>query len=322
MKEVKFLQKNGSDWKKFEELLNKDRIYDPDKLADLFLNTMDDLSYARTYYPKSKTTEYLNQLSTKIHGAIYKNKKEESHRIKDFWVRELPEVMFTMRRELIVAFSVFMISVVVGFVSTANDTSYIRLILGDHYVNMTLENIEKGDPMAVYKKANGIDMFLGITWNNVMVSFNAFAMGLMFSFGSAYILFRNGVMLGAFQCFFQQHGLLFEACKTIWIHGTIEISAIVICGAAGMALGNGILFPGTYTRLESFKRGAVRGIKVIVGLVPFFIVAGILESFVTRYSEMPVWLSFTIIIFSLVFMIYYFLVYPLRFRKNLKPSQY
>src|SRR5690606_37843425 len=181
--------------------------------------------------------------------------------------------------------------------------------LGDRYVNMTLENIEKGDPMAVYKSMGTVEMFLYIAFNNIRVSFLAFVAGALFSFGTVFVLFRNGVMLGAFQYFFYQKGLLLTSVLSIWIHGTLEISAIIIAGAAGMVMGNSLLFPGTWSRLESFKRGARRGLKIVAGLVPVFISAAFLEGFVTRHTGMPPWLSISIIGCSAAFILYYFVFY-------------
>lgn len=98
--------------------------------------------------------------------------------------------------------------------------------------------------MAVYNGSEEIPMFLGITLNNIMVSFNCFAMGLLTSFGTGYMLLSNGIMLGAFQTFFYGEGLLAESMLAIWLHGTLEIWAIIVAGAAGLALGNGWLFRG------------------------------------------------------------------------------
>jgi uncharacterized membrane protein SpoIIM required for sporulation len=130
------------------------------------------------------------------------------------------------------------------------------------------------------------------------------------------MLLYNGIMLGAFQYFFYQKGLLLTSVLTIWIHGTLEISAIIIAGCAGLVLGNSILFPGTYSRLESLKLGAKKGLKIIVGLVPVFIMAGFLESFVTRLTEMPSIVKTGIIFLSAAFIIYYFIIYPIQLHKN------
>jgi undecaprenyl pyrophosphate phosphatase UppP len=81
-------------------------------------------------------------------------------------------------------------------------------------------------------------------------------------------------------------------------------------------LANGILFPGTYTRLESFKRGVKNGLKIMISTVPFFIVAGFLEGFVTRHTEMPDWLAIIIILGSLYLIIFYYIVYPYQIKRK------
>ncbi|HPJ53951.1 MAG TPA: stage II sporulation protein M, partial [Flavobacteriales bacterium] len=196
-------------------------------------------------------------------------------------------------------------------VEIGNTDAEGRLILGDDYVNMTLQNIREGKPMAVYGSSGEGLMFLGITVNNVRVALLAFAAGIAAGFGTVYVLLFNGIMVGAFQYFFHEQGVLRESLLTIWVHGTLEISAIVIAGAAGLALGRGMLFPGTYTRMESFRRGAMLGLKVVIGLVPVFVVAGFLESFVTRHAlSVPSFVSASIIVLSLAFLIGYFILLP------------
>ena len=139
-----------------------------------------------------------------------------------------PQTMYDARRELLASFIIFIVSVLIGVISAANDPNFVRLILGNGYVDMTLDNIANGEPMAVYNGSDEVPMFLGITLNNVMVSFNCFAMGLLTSFGTGYMLLRNGIMIGAFQTFFYQHDLLWESSLAIWLHGTLEIWAIIV----------------------------------------------------------------------------------------------
>ena len=316
MKEITFLKQNADKWQEFELLISSKKVSNPDLMAELFIQLTDDLSFAKTNYPKAKTTQYLNSLAAKVHQEIYKNKKEKKSRIITFWKYELPFIFKNSHKQLLYAFLIFAVSMLIGIVSSAYDDSFVRLILGDSYVNMTIDNINKGEPMAVYKSMNQVNMFFGITINNIYVSFLCFATGILFSFGTAYMLFTNGVMLGAFQYFFYAKGLLLQSTLVIWIHGTLEISAIIIAGCAGLTMGNGILFPGTFSRGVSFMKGTKQGVKIVIGLIPVFITAGFFESFVTRYSHMPVWLSLTIIGSSLFFIIWYFIIYPIRLNKN------
>ena len=306
MREIVFVQKNQDKWVQFE----KQPPTDADQMAATFIELTDDLSYARTFYPNSNTERYLNRLAGKYYLDLYQNRKQSCKRLITFWTKELPLMFSCVYKQLLLAFLIFAVAMLVGAFSSAHDETFVRLILGDSYVNMTIENIENGDPMAVYKKSNADFMFLQIMLNNIKVAFFAFTAGIFLSVGTVFVLFYNGVMLGAFQYFFFQYGVLKESLLSVWIHGTLEISAIVIAGCAGLVLGNSILFPGTYPRMESLWTGVRRGVKIVAGLVPVFVMAAFLESFVTRHTEMPVWISLLIIGSSAAFIIFYFIIYP------------
>lgn len=310
MKEVTFIRLNIDKWRGFEGIVEKASRLSPDSLADTYVELTSDLVFAQTYFPNSRITIYLNNLSSALHNILYRNKREKWTRIFTFWTREVPETMFQTRKLLLCSGLIFVASVLIGVISALNDATFVRLILGDSYVDMTLHNIVSGEPMAVYQGSGEVEMFLGITMNNIFVSFYAFVMGLFTSFGTGYILFQNGVMVGAFQTFFFQEGLLGESMLAIWLHGTLEIWAIIVAGAAGLALGNGWLFPGTYSRIESFKRGAKRGLKIIIGAVPIFVTAAFIEGFITRHTHLPVYIRLGIILLSLAFILFYYIYLP------------
>jgi uncharacterized membrane protein SpoIIM required for sporulation len=100
------------------------------------------------------------------------------------------------------------------------------------------------------------------------------------------------------------------------LHGTIELSVIVICGAAGMVMGNAILFPGTYSRQVSFVKGAKAGIKIVLSTVPLFIIAGAIEGFVTRHAFMPAIIKYAILLVSAAIIIGYYVIYPQYLKKK------
>lgn len=313
MREPLFVKQNAAKWSSFEQSPTDD----PDELAERFIQITDDLAYAKTFYPKSKTTAYLNGLAAGLHQSIYKNKSEKSNRFLTFWKYELPILFKTYQRPLLYSFIFFIIFCSIGALSAKYDENFVRLILGDGYVDMTNANIAKGDPFGVYKQGGETLMFLAIAANNIYVSLVTFVSGVIFSVGSIYFLFRNGLMLGSFQYYFFSKGLGLKSILVVWIHGTLEISAIMIAGAAGIILGNSLLFPKTYTRMVSLKRGAKDGMKVAIGIVPILIVAAFFEGFVTRHTEMPLWLSVTILTSSLLFIIWYVIIYPNKIYKTL-----
>jgi len=315
MREAAFIKQNQSKWEDFEKVLKQSNP-NPDRLADLFIQITDDLAFSQTQYPTSKTTLYLNGLASNVHQNVYKTRKEKKGRFRFFWLEELPLVIKESHNQLFYSLLIFGTAILIGALSAANDETFVRLILGDQYVDMTMQNITNDDPMAVYKKMEESDMFLIITLNNIRVSFMVFVFGILAPFGVPYLLFQNGIMLGSFQYFFYQEGLFLSSFLTIWIHGTLEISAIIIAGGAGLVMGNSFLFPGTFTRLESFKHGAKNGMKIIIGIIPIFITAGFLEGFVTRHTEYPVYIKSLIIISSALFILYYFVLYPIIVKKR------
>ena len=288
----------------------------PDVLANAYTDLTSDLAFAQTHYPQSRITVYLNNLSSALHNEIYRNKREKWSRLITYWTREVPQTIYDARKELLYSFLIFAVSVLIGAVSQYNDADFCRIILGNEYVDMTLQNIENGEPMAVYDGGGEASMFLHITMNNIWVSFIIFVMGVLTSIMSGFFLFQNGVMLGSFQTFFFQQGVGPESMLAIWLHGTLEISAIIVAGAAGIAMGNGWLFPGTYSRLVSFRRGAKRGLKIIIGTVPIFIIAGFIEGFFTRHTEWPTVIRLTVILCSLAFVLFYYLWLPRKLKNE------
>ena len=310
MKEVTFIRQNISKWRGAELVVETIGDTDATELADTYIDVTSDLAFAQTHYPESKITRYLNNLASALHNEIFRSHHYRWSRLLTYWTQDVPLTMWEARRELLLSFIVFTASVFIGFLSQLLDPEFCRIILGDRYVDMTLQNIASGEPMAVYSGNSEGTMFGSITTNNVMVSFVTFALGIFTSLGTGFKLFQNGVMLGSFQTFFAQHELLWESALAVWLHGTLEISAIIVAGAAGMAMGNGWLFPGTYPRITSFRRGARRGLRIVVGTVPVFIVAGFIESFFTRHTEWPDLLRLSIILCSLAFVIYYYIVLP------------
>jgi uncharacterized membrane protein SpoIIM required for sporulation len=321
MREVAFIKQNKEKWLDFEKAIFGKTLKNPDQLASLYVHLVNDLSYAQTYYPKSKTILYLNNLAAKAFQKIYKTKREDTNRFVHFWKIEVPLIVYQYRRYVLYAFLIFGAFVGIGALSAAFDDSFVRLILGDHYVNMTLENIEAGDPVAVYKSGSNWGSFFGITLNNLYVGIKSFIYGVFGGFGTGLVLLYNGIMIGAFQYFFYAEGVFWESVRGIWIHGAMEIFAIVIEGAAGLILGASILFPKTFSRMTSFKMGMKDGVKILISTFPFTFAAGFLEGYVTRYSNtMPNWLSVGIILLTLSIISFYYLIYPFILNKKLKQA--
>jgi uncharacterized membrane protein SpoIIM required for sporulation len=307
MRESTFIKKNLQRWKKYQE----QPANDPDEMAERFTSLLDDLAYAKTFYSFSKVTGYINGLAAGIYHHIYGNRKERDGRVRNFFIYELPLLFRKYHRLFLFSFLFFLLFCVMSAFSAARDETFVRGVLGDEYVSMTEQNINNGDPFGVYKQENEFVMFLRIAQRNITVAMMTFVSGLTLGIGTLWLMMKNAVMLGAFQYYFFSKGLGLKSVLVIWIHGTLEISAIVIAGCAGLVMVSGLIFPGTRKRLDALKNTARDGVKIIVTLIPVFIVAAFLEGFVTRHTAMPLWASVSILSLSLLFIVSYFIVYPI-----------
>lgn len=311
MRESHFIDQNNEKWADIESELERE-AKDPEKLSRLFVELTDDLAYSRTYYKNRSVRVYLNQIAQRLFQNIYKNQSVGAQGFFKFWKEDLPLAVYFSRRSFLISFLMFAFAVGVGIFSSIKNPGFCESILGKDYVDMTLENIENGDPMAVYKSHDELDGFLMITQNNIRVAFMTFVSGIIAAMGTILVLLYNGVMVGAFQYFFVEYGYFQESFLTIWQHGTLEISSIIISGAAGLTLGRGLLFPGTYSRMQAFRLSGMQSLKIIMGVIPILILAGFIEGFFTRHTDVPDILRLLVILLSLAFVLFYFAWYPRR----------
>ncbi len=318
MRESRFIAQNRQKWMELEELL-REKDYDADRLCELFVQVSDDLSYARTFYPNRSIRIYLNGLTQEVFGLLRRFRRNQARKLLTFWTHSLPVAYWEGRRELSLSMFVFGLACIIGVVSQVYDPEFCRSILGDGYVDTTLDNIAKGEPTAIYQGDDSFNMFARITVNNIQVALWTFIVGIFAGIGSLFSLMSNGVMLGCFQYFFFAQGVGIESMLAIWIHGTIEIASIVVAGGAGLVLGRGILFPGTLSRLQAFRLCAIQGLKMFLGTVPLFVIAGFAESYLTRHTDVHDWVRGMFILLCVFFCLGYYIFLPWR-RRGLATS--
>ncbi len=311
MREDAFISKNMARWRRIEMQVASASFASTDEMVEIYTDISSDLAYAQTHFPQSAVWRFLNNLTLELHGVMYRKRHPRWHRLLTYWTHDVPLAVYDGRRELRLSLVVFAVGLLFGMLSALGGEEYMRILLGDAYMDQTLHNISTGQPMAIYDGGPATTMFLHITVNNVWVAFLCFAMGIFTSFATGYLILHNAMIVGAFITFFAQRGLLFTALPTIMLHGTLELSAIIIAGGAGMALGNGWLFPGTYTRVESFVRAARRAVQIVVSTVPIFIVAGFIEGFFTRYTDVGDLPRLFVIFLSLAFIVFYYILLPI-----------
>lgn len=309
MQETDFIHQNQSKWEEFEEVLQTTEK-DPERLTDLYIETTDDLSYSRTYYPNRSVRVYLNGIAQQVYQALYKNRQREKGIVGRFWIEDLPQALWYSRKALLLSFLLFATGLFVGILSSIYYPEFAKIILGDGYIEMTKANIEQGDPMAVYKDSEPFEMFFRIALNNILIAYGTFVLGILFGLGTVYVILYNSIMVGAFVYFFIERGLFKESFLAIMLHGTLELSMIVIAGCAGFTLARGLLFPGTYTRGQALIQSARSGIKILLAVTIFLFYAALIESFATRHTDISDIIRLIIILISAAIVIGYFVWFP------------
>ncbi len=308
LRETTFINRNLETWRQLESELLAERP-DPDVLRDLYAAVSDDLSYARTHYPNRSVKSFLNTKAASLSLSLSRNQRRGIE-VRKFFTETVPLELYTQRRTLLVAFLIFLGAFLIGWFSSVADPDFAATILSGSYVAMTEENIANGDPMAVYKDGSRIGGALGITGNNLQVALLCFVLGVVWGAGTLVVMIYNGVMVGTFQQFFFVRGVGFESVLGIWTHGTIEISCIIVAGAAGLVLARGIIWPGTLSRSRSFQLSALSGLRIMAGIAPLIVLAGFIEGFLTRLTDLPTVLRLMFLILNLAFVVYYFIVRP------------
>jgi uncharacterized membrane protein SpoIIM required for sporulation len=317
LREGLFIKKNKDHW----EQIGEDTTANADETASHFTRLVNDLGYAKTFYPTSKITAYLNALASRFYLNIYQNRKDPQNRLALFFRHDVPMAIARHYRLLLFAFGLFVIFFSVGFFSAMHEKSFVRQMLGESYVDMTERNIEQGNPFDVYAQTNPFLMWIMIMLNNIRVSLIFFVEGIALGIPSILALGHEAVRIGAFEYMFYEHGLGFNWVVSVMLHGTLELTAIIMTCGAGAIMGTSFLFPGTRRRLTAFREGAKDAIKIILALIPVFMVAAFIEGFITRYYKMPIYASGSILLASLVFIIGYFVIYPIRVWRRLAPKE-
>lgn len=305
--ESEFINSNKQKWSDLE----KDIKFNKTDIFEDFSQLSDDSSFSQTYYKNRSIRVYLNHVLTKLQAKMMNKRSQIDRNYGEFWTLIVPKALYSARKVLLISFIVFIAFTLIGYYSAAGDKNFVTEVFGDAYVTETIKNIEKGDPMGIYKQEEEVSMFFRIAFNNVRVGLFAFALGCLFGVGSLLMMVMNGIMIGAFMYFFYSRGLATDFNLAVWMHGTFEIAMLVIEAAAGFVMGLGLVNKGNYTTLQSFYISSKNGIHILIATIPFTLFAAFIESFLTRHTEIPNALRAIFIISCLLFTLFYFVVYPM-----------
>lgn len=316
MRESKFIEQNLNKWQNWESNLSKGNLA-PEELEKAFVQLNDDLSYAQTHYKNRSVRIFLNNLLAPIYHKIQKSRSWSWKNIGAFFAIDVPHASYQARGFFLVSLCCVMMGIFTGYLGSRQDTRFMTTVLGPEYISITLENIKKGKPLNIYAMQPSDQMFISIFTNNFRVGILVFALGMFFCFGSMVLMFINGIVLGVFTFLMVSHGQTAQYVLTVYQHGTIEILGMIVEGGAGMMVGYGLLFPGTLSRFRSMREYALKAVKIFISCLPLILIAAIIESYITRYTEIHLAIRISVIVISLIYMVGYYLILPYRLnRKN------
>ncbi|MGF1596475.1 MAG: stage II sporulation protein M [Acidimicrobiales bacterium] len=280
----RYLLANRGDWNRLAALTAQVRgrptslrPEEVDEFVDLYQRASSQLSFARNHYDDPALTAELTALVAGANSALYRRTASPAAIIRRFFAVSFPAAVWHIRRAVAVAALATLVPVaVVGLWLAGNEEALAYAGPEAQRAAYVDEDFE-----AYYSSAPAGQFATEVLVNNIQVSFLAYAAGILLGVGSVFILAYNGANLGVALALFIVAGEQPKFWGLILPHGLLELSAVILAGAAGMAMGWSLVSPGDQGRGEAFTDAARRSVVVVLGLVLAFVTAGLIEGFVT-----------------------------------------
>ncbi|MBI3185106.1 MAG: stage II sporulation protein M [Myxococcales bacterium] len=285
-----FVSRRRPQWEELSKLLEAQRsgslkLLDLYVLDRLYRRASSDLARAQAFYPGTDAHRFLNQLCSTAYGAIYQPPRDRLAGLKDFYLRGFPCALREETRFLAASTALFSLGLLVGAAVVLFEPHGAELL-----VPAPLRE-------AVAAKQMWTDSLLSvmppgvaashILTNNLTVTIATFAFGAAFGLGTAWLLLSNGVHLGSVVALCAREGMGYSLLSFVAAHGPVELSVIVISGAAGLMVGHALIEPGERTRAAFVKERSIKAVKLVVGCAPFLALIGVIEGYVSPGDLFP-----------------------------------
>src|SRR5436309_2451550 len=282
---TRWLEKRKSYWARLELLVdrsNKGGIStlehrELQELGLLYRQTASDLATVREDVTSNQLAFYLNQLLGRAHNLIYMGHKPKISGLVRFYAQTFPRVFRETFRQTLLALLIFVVTGIATWAVTIHDPTFAHRMLGPQMMD-TIERKEMWTQSIVTIKPLAAS---GILTNNLAVSFTTFAMGITAGIGTIWMMVTNGMLIGVIGAATWRAGMALQLWTFVAPHGVLELPAIFIAGGAGLEIARGMLFPGLLPRRESLVLAGGRAARLVLGIVPMLIIAGIIEGFVS-----------------------------------------
>ncbi|WP_042355813.1 stage II sporulation protein M [Bacillus rubiinfantis] len=313
-----FIRQHREDWKRLEQLIGLlskgKKTITNDNLTSfnrLYQKAAQNLSYSQTYFPHQEVTQYLNGLVSKAHNLLYRDQVSSMKQIRYFFSTKFIGLLLEQWQFVIIAMALFTVGALGSFLAVSNDPLHIYSILP--------ADIAQGvDPEQLGSQDGAVDsslMSASIMTNNIQVAILAFAGGITFGLLTVYLLIYNGIIIGALAALFWHHDKSYDFWAYIVPHGMIELTAIFIAGGAGLLMGYKLFVPGLYSRGYQLKQQAKRSVGLLLGTIPLFVIAGIIEGFITP-AAISLEAKYAVALLTVIGLILYIVIGKLKLAKT------
>lgn len=290
LKSASFRAEREASWRELEAIVGRleargPRALSPEELARLpalYRGALSSLSVARAISLDRNVLDYLESLCGRAYLAVYASRRRLGEALADFFVRRFPRAVRAHAAHLALAAALLVLGAATGFALTSRDAERFYAFVAPAYAQgrgpasstESLREVLYADRDAALM-VKSFAMFL--FQHNARIGLLAFAVGFAGGVPAALLLFSNGLVLGAFAALYAGRGLGVEFFAWVLPHGVTELTAVALCGAAGLALGQALVFPGREERLAGLaRRGREAGV-VALGAVALFFAAALVE---------------------------------------------
>ena len=249
-----------------------------EKLTVSFRVVLHDYAFSRGRFPGTAATEHLRSLAVRGNRALRLDDRAKG-RLNPFrfYAKRFPELFRRHLEELTVAAALFIACTCLGLAVAALDPGAAQAFVGEEAIQGLQDDVLWTDEASEMGPLMGAQ----IARNNVGVSIRAWLGGLLAGLGSLYILAVNGVMFGSVLSLTWHYGMLDRLLDFIAAHGPLELSLIVVAGAAGLRVGRAMVSSGLRPRAQRLMEAGQESFFLVLGMVPFFLLLAAVENFIS-----------------------------------------
>ena len=297
-----FIARRSNDWKRLVELVTlveasgpgSLRLADARELGRLYRSACADLLAARDELLDAAIADYLDALVARAYAHVYAERKQTWRRAWNFVWNEFPALVRAEMRLVAISGALILLGAALGAWVVATDDHALAVVVPDMHLDQTPAERIEGERIAGDHDTGRSAVFSSFLFtHNIQVTFLVFALGVTFGLGTAGVLFWNGIPLGALAAQYHQGGEALFFWAWILPHGVVELTVVMIAGAAGLVLARGLWLPGSLSRQAALAKEAKTAVRLVLGGMPMLVVAGLVEGTLSQMHAplVPYWVK-------------------------------